>query len=85
MIIELQKQIGELQRFSSQGVPTGVIVEYNSTNTPSPPPGYLKCDGSAVSRSTYKPLFDVVGTTYGVGNGSTTFNVPNSANRIIKT
>ena len=40
------------------------------------PSGYLLCDGTAVSRTTYAELFAVTGTTYGVGNGSTTFNVP---------
>jgi len=41
------------------------------------PAGYLLCDGSAVSRSTYVDLFTVIGTTYGAGDSSTTFNVPN--------
>ena len=41
------------------------------------PDGYLLCDGSAVSRTTYAVLFAVVGTTYGTGDNSTTFNVPN--------
>ena len=41
------------------------------------PDGYLLCDGAAVSRTTYADLFAVVGTTYGVGDNSTTFNVPN--------
>ena len=41
------------------------------------PDGYLLCDGSAVSRTTYADLFAVVGTTYGTGDDSTTFNVPN--------
>mgnify|MGYP003124988984 FL=1 len=40
------------------------------------PDGYLLCDGSAVSRTTFADLFAVISTTYGVGNGSTTFNVP---------
>ena len=40
------------------------------------PAGYLLCDGSAVSRSTYAELFAIVSTTYGSGDGSTTFNVP---------
>ncbi|MCW8965596.1 MAG: phage tail protein [Candidatus Pacearchaeota archaeon] len=40
------------------------------------PSGYLECDGSAVSRTTYADLFAVIGTTYGVGDGSTTFNLP---------
>jgi microcystin-dependent protein len=45
------------------------------------PAGYLLCDGSAVSRTTYADLFAVLSTTYGVGNGSTTFNVPNLAGK----
>ena len=40
------------------------------------PDGYLLCNGGAVSRSTYAELFAVTGTTYGAGDGSTTFNVP---------
>lgn len=42
----------------------------------SPPSGWLFCDGQAVSRTTYSTLFAVIGTLYGVGNGSTTFNLP---------
>ena len=57
-----------------EGIPTGTIVPWSTASTPS---GYLECDGSAVSRSTYSALFAVIGTTYGVGDGSTTFNVPN--------
>lgn len=41
------------------------------------PSGWLLCDGSAISRTTYAELFDVIGTTYGVGDGTTTFNLPN--------
>lgn len=41
------------------------------------PAGWLVCDGSAISRVTYAALFDVIGTTYGSGDGSTTFNLPN--------
>lgn len=48
------------------------------------PDGYLRCDGAAVSRTTYDTLFAVVGTTYGVGDSSTTFNVPTQADQIIK-
>ena len=47
-----------------------------------PPSGYLICDGSAVSRSDYPDLFDAVGTTYGSGDGSTTFNLPNLSGRV---
>lgn len=43
----------------------------------SAPVGWLICDGTAISRTTYAGLFDVLSTTYGVGDGSTTFNLPN--------
>jgi microcystin-dependent protein len=45
------------------------------------PSGWLLCDGSAVSRTTYAALFAAIGTTYGAGNGSTTFNVPDLRGR----
>ncbi|MEO6109780.1 MAG: tail fiber protein [Candidatus Saccharimonadales bacterium] len=48
----------------------------------SPPEGFLLEDGSAVSRTTYADLFAVIGTTYGPGNGTTTFNVPDSRGRV---
>jgi microcystin-dependent protein len=44
---------------------------------PTPPAGWLICDGSAVSRKTFSRLFAFIGTTYGVGDGTTTFNLPN--------
>ena len=50
--------------------------------TASAPSGYLACDGTAVSRSTYAALFAVVSTTFGTGDGSTTFNLPNYTNRM---
>ena len=54
-------------------VNTGLIIPWTDSSIPS---GFLECNGQAVSRSTYAALFAVVGTTYGSGNGSTTFNVP---------
>jgi len=45
------------------------------------PAGWLGCDGSAVSRTTYAALFAAIGTTFGVGDGSTTFNLPDSRKR----
>lgn len=53
--------------------PIGRTVEYRGAALPR---GTLIEDGSAVSRTTYAPLFSVIGTTYGVGDGSTTFNLP---------
>jgi microcystin-dependent protein len=49
---------------------------HSSVAAPSIDPGFLACDGSAVSRTTYASLFSAIGTTYGAGDGSTTFNVP---------
>lgn len=57
------------------GTPTGTILAYASNGAL--PDGYLSCDGSAVSRTTYADLFAVIGTTWGSGNGSTTFSLPN--------
>ena len=54
-------------------VPTGSIQAYGGAAAPT---GYVLCDGSAVSRTTYSDLFTAIGTGYGVGNGSTTFSVP---------
>lgn len=59
-------------------VATGTIIPFGSASVPS---GYLACDGSAISRSTYSALFSVIGTTWGTGDGSTTFNLPNLVDR----
>jgi len=55
--------------------PTGTVMMYAGSSAPT---GYLLCDGSAVSRTTYADLFAVCSTTYGSGDGSTTFNVPDA-------
>ena len=55
--------------------PVGTIVKYTGTSS-TIPNGYLRCNGAEVSRTTYADLFAVIGTTYGAGNGTTTFNVP---------
>lgn len=55
-------------------VPVGAVSMYAGSTAPS---GYLLCQGQAVSRTTYADLFAAIGTTYGAGNGSTTFNLPN--------
>lgn len=49
-----------------------------------PPSGWLVCDGTAVSRETYKSLFDCIGTTFGEGDGSTTFNLPDLRGEFIR-
>ena len=58
---------------ANTGVPAGTVIYYAAAT---PPAGYLKCDGSAVSRTAYSALFAVIGTTYGAGDGSTTFQLP---------
>jgi len=58
------------------GVPAGSVQAYLGAYT-NIPTGWLFCDGTAVSRTTYAALFAVIGTTFGVGNGTTTFNLPN--------
>lgn len=63
----------------SSAAPAGSITMFGGASAPS---DYLLCDGSAVSRSTYSALFDVIGTTYGVGDNSTTFNLPNLKGRV---
>jgi microcystin-dependent protein len=59
-------------------VPTGAMIQYLGTTAPN---GWLFCVGNAVSRSTYSGLFDLFGTRYGAGNGSTTFNLPDLRSR----
>jgi microcystin-dependent protein len=59
-------------------VPTGGMMMWGTASAPT---GYLLCNGAAVSRSTYSALFAVLGTAYGSGDGSTTFNVPDFRDR----
>ena len=58
--------------------PSGAMVMFGGASAPT---GWLLCDGAAVSRATYATLFAAIGTTWGVGNGSTTFNVPDLRGR----
>ena len=54
-------------------MPAGMVMDYAGNTVPS---GWLLCDGSAISRTTYARLFAAIGTTWGSGDGSTTFNLP---------
>jgi microcystin-dependent protein len=60
--------------------PPGAVVNFAMSTAPS---GYLAADGSEVSRTTYAALFAAIGTTWGVGDGSTTFNLPNIVDRMV--
>jgi microcystin-dependent protein len=59
-------------------VPSGTVLDYAGPTAPS---GWTECDGSAISRTTFSSLFTAIGTTWGIGDGSTTFNVPDLRRR----
>lgn len=60
-------------------LPPGTLIPYAGSSVPA---GFLDCNGAAVSRSTYANLFGAIGTLWGAGNGSTTFNVPDLRGRV---
>jgi hypothetical protein len=60
-------------------IPTGTIVAYGGATAPA---GWLLCDAAAVSRTTYARLFAIIGTGFGIGDGTTTFNVPEMRDRL---
>lgn len=65
----------------NSAAPSGMVIMGAWTSCPT---GYLAADGSAVSRTTYSGLFSAIGTTYGSGDGSTTFNLPNTQGVFIR-
>lgn len=67
--------------YVDQVTPAGSIMAFAASSAPT---GWLICDGSAVSRTTYATLFGVVGTTWGAGDGSTTFNVPDLRGQFLR-
>lgn len=69
-----------LTGISTDSIPSGAVFPYAGTTEPS---GYLFCYGQAISRSTYSDLFSAIGTTYGTGDGSTTFNLPDLRGRVV--
>lgn len=62
-------------------IPTGCVQAFAGATTPQ---GWLLCDGSAVSRTDYADLYAVIGDTYGAGDGSTTFNLPNLVDKFVE-
>lgn len=78
-ITSTEARVSSLERNAeSGGMPSGALTPWAGSAAPA---GWLTCDGSAVSRVTYPALFAAVGTTYGAGDGSTTFNLPNMKGR----
>lgn len=65
----------------SGSTPTGTVLPYAGTTAPS---GYLLANGAAVSRTTYASLFAVIGTSFGAGDGTTTFNLPDLRGRFVR-
>jgi len=70
---KLNENADTIDEFLSMAMPCGAILDYAG---PNPPPGWLACDGRAISRTTYSELFAAIGTAWGGGDGSTTFNLP---------
>lgn len=69
----------DLSGMAANYLPSGVVMSYGGASAPF---GWLLCDGAAVSRTTYADLFAAISTTFGVGDGSTTFNVPDLRGRV---
>ena len=66
---------------SADRLPTGSYIQFAGSQAPD---GFLVCNGGEISRTTYSALFAVIGTTYGSGDGSTTFNLPNLTDRFLQ-
>ena len=66
---------------SANRLPIGSYIQFAGSQAPE---GFLVCNGGAISRTTYSALFAVIGTTYGSGDGSTTFNLPNLTDRFLQ-
>lgn len=71
----------ELVPFGEATETTGFVKEWLTASVPA---GYLECDGAAISRTTYADLFAVLSTTYGIGDGSTTFNLPDFRGQFLR-
>lgn len=71
----------EVNKISPSIVPPGMILAFAGKTVPN---GWLLCNGAAVSRTTYANLFQAIGTAWGAGDGSTTFNLPNFTGRVVQ-
>tara|TARA_Y100000114_G_scaffold112004_1_gene105783 strand:+ start:281 stop:1246 length:966 start_codon:yes stop_codon:yes gene_type:complete len=65
----------------ASGIPVGTILTFGAST---PPSGFLECNGSAISRSTYASLFSILSTTHGTGDGSSTFNLPDLRGQFVR-
>jgi len=71
----------QLDVHDANALPTGSYIQFAGSQAPD---GFLVCNGGEISRTTYSQLFAVIGTTYGSGDGSTTFNLPNLIDRFLQ-
>ena len=78
-ITQLADIIAPLVTPQVDSVPPGAVLDFAGVT---PPTGYLLCQGQAISRTTYSTLFGVIGTTWGAGDGSTSFNLPDFRRRV---
>ena len=77
----LNQAFKDVKRYVDDALPIGSYIQFAGSQAPA---GFLVCNGGAISRTTYSALFAVIGTTYGSGDGSTTFNLPNLTDRFLQ-
>jgi microcystin-dependent protein len=75
------KAVGRIMDETGFVMPVGSIIPFGGTTAPE---GWLLCDGTAVSRTTYEDLFVVIGTAFGGGDGSTTFHLPDLRGQVLR-
>jgi len=71
--------VGDANNKAVPVMPVGCVIPFAGAAAPT---GWLLCQGQAISRTTYAQLFSVIGTTYGSGDGKTTFNLPDMRGRV---
>ncbi len=81
LVTAFQSAVMNLVNANVVAIPSGMVLALASTTVPS---GFIKANGAAVSRTTYASLFAAIGTTFGAGDGSTTFNVPDARAVVIR-
>lgn len=82
LVLSLLSETGAtLGQVTLPTLPPGTVIAHAAASAPA---GFLVCDGSAVSRAAYAALFSAIGTTWGVGDGSTTFNLPNLVDDFVR-
>jgi microcystin-dependent protein len=77
--VDLNTYVKDNMNYLKTLLPAGVILPYGGSSAPAE---FLICDGSAVSRTTYATLFSAIGDSYGIGDGSSTFNLPNLKGKV---